>query len=471
MSERIGRYLVEEVVGTGAFATVYRARDERLDGHVALKVLAENHAFDPDLRERFILEGRLLRRVSSPNVITVHDLGETDRAQPYLVLDLARGGDLRRRVREARAAGWSPTAADVRDVAVAVAEAMRSLHAAEVVHRDLSPGNLLLVGADDVDLTVDRGPSEEAGPGPVGPAHRRPARLIGVDERLVVADLGLSKDLAVASGLTVGTGTTGFTPPEQRTAGSWIDTRADIWSASALLVWLLTGAGPADEGDWRAALRADRWSEPLIAALGAGLADDPTDRPAGAADWCRSVLEALGPPAGDAGAGVVGSSGPDHRRAPVGSADGRQGESVRSPARTGEVSRRTRAVAALALVAALVVGVVAGVSIGRRGTSSDRVSERTTLADGQVRFTTTEGDSSLELTGPAEVTVGEAAIITAAGDRLVDTTWMNPDGQVFEDEDRVQVTPSSTGSVTVIAVGRDEDGRQLVAEFRFRATG
>jgi serine/threonine protein kinase len=62
---------VVELIGTGAFATVFRARDDRLDADVALKVLAENHSFDPDLRERFIMEGHLLRRVDSPHVVKV----------------------------------------------------------------------------------------------------------------------------------------------------------------------------------------------------------------------------------------------------------------------------------------------------------------------------------------------------------------------------------------------------------------
>jgi len=68
--ERIGRYRTRGVIGTGAFATVYRAYDSRLDSDVAVKVLAENHALDPDLRERFVLEGQLLRRMASPHILT-----------------------------------------------------------------------------------------------------------------------------------------------------------------------------------------------------------------------------------------------------------------------------------------------------------------------------------------------------------------------------------------------------------------
>ena len=72
---RLGRYRLEEVIGTGAFSTVYRAVDERLEDVVAVKVLAENHSFDPEVRERFLTEGRVLRRIDSPHVTAVHDRG------------------------------------------------------------------------------------------------------------------------------------------------------------------------------------------------------------------------------------------------------------------------------------------------------------------------------------------------------------------------------------------------------------
>jgi hypothetical protein len=82
LPESIGRYRVDGVVGSGGFATVYRAYDERFDAIVAVKVLAENHCLDPDVRERFLKEGRVLRRVGSPHLVTAHDLGENAGASP-----------------------------------------------------------------------------------------------------------------------------------------------------------------------------------------------------------------------------------------------------------------------------------------------------------------------------------------------------------------------------------------------------
>ncbi|MCM3660730.1 protein kinase [Georgenia satyanarayanai] len=142
--ERIGRYRLEGVIGVGSFVTVHRAIDERLEDVVVLKVLAENHSLNPEVRERFIAEGRSLRRVSSPHVVAVHDIGETDRQQPYLVLEHADRGTLAGRVAELRGHGWTAGRQDVLAVARSLAAAVGAVHAGGLVHRDLSPGNILL---------------------------------------------------------------------------------------------------------------------------------------------------------------------------------------------------------------------------------------------------------------------------------------------------------------------------------------
>ena len=108
MAEVFGRYRSVGIVGSGAFATVYRARDDRLDTDVAVKVLAENHSLDPEVRERFITEGQLLRRIDCPEVIAAFDLGETERGQPFLVLEYADRGDLATRVRGCGRPGGRP---------------------------------------------------------------------------------------------------------------------------------------------------------------------------------------------------------------------------------------------------------------------------------------------------------------------------------------------------------------------------
>jgi serine/threonine protein kinase len=283
-SLRIGRYRVDAVLGTGAFATVYRAVDERLDDTVAVKVLAENHSLDANLRERFLTEGRVLRRIASPHVVSVHDLGETDRQQPYLVLEYADRGTLGRRVPDLLARGWRPGVADVWAVAEPLANALTAVHRAGVVHRDLNPTNVLI---------TTRGSH----------GHGRPTAVTAWDERLVLADLGLCKDLALNSGHTSAGGTEGFRPPELRRGPAVIDGRADLWSLSALVVWLVTGAPPGDVLA-TVALRASGLPMRFAWALDRSLAVDPAARHPDPQAWLADVAAALGEPAGAVDAAV-----------------------------------------------------------------------------------------------------------------------------------------------------------------------
>ena len=90
--EAIGRYAVVERLGSGAFATVWLARDEDLDLPVAIKVLADNWSGDLSVRERFLSEAKILRRVSDPRVVKVLDLGTLADGRPYFVMDYNDGG-------------------------------------------------------------------------------------------------------------------------------------------------------------------------------------------------------------------------------------------------------------------------------------------------------------------------------------------------------------------------------------------
>lgn len=408
---RIGRYRVLDVVGTGAFATVLRAHDDRLDAEVAVKVLAENHSLSPDTRERFVSEGQLLRRVRSPHVLEVHDLGETDDGRPYLVLELARGGDLAAR-RTALADG-AVHVDDVTTLARHVAAALGALHAQRVVHRDVTPGNLLLTGGRD----------------------RDPARLLADDEHVVLADLGLSKDLAAASGLTVGTGTAGFSPPEQG-AGGWVDERADIWSASALVVWAVLGRAPGP--GWDRDLRGRGWSDAAVKELRTGLHDDPRKRHASASEWLEALTAALHPP-------------PPPPAAP--------------PPPRARLSRRLLAAGALAVVLAL----VGGWALGRVG-PLDGGPSVSTLDDGRVRVSDAEGDLRVALIGPASVPVGDAAVFEADVEGARGWTWIAPDGSTYVGEPSLEVSTASAGVAEVTLVGVADDGRRVGVEHRLDVT-
>ncbi|UXY23762.1 serine/threonine protein kinase [Streptomyces cynarae] len=211
--ERIDRYRLERRLGGGAFGVVWLAHDDVLEAPVAVKVLSENWADRLDIRERFLSEARLLRRAGSSRVVQVYDIGELPDGRPYFVMEYADSGTLADRI----ATGPLPVAEALRLTAL-TARAAAALHDAGIVHRDVKPSNVLLRT------------------GPDG------------STRLLLADLGLAKSLAQASGLTMAAGSAGYAPPEQSEPGSGIDARADVYSLGALGYHLLTGTVPAPPG-------------------------------------------------------------------------------------------------------------------------------------------------------------------------------------------------------------------------------
>ncbi|WP_416905274.1 serine/threonine-protein kinase [Micromonospora echinospora] len=224
--ERIGPYRIERLLGAGSFATVWLGHDPVLGSSVAIKVLAENWHHDLRVRERFLDEARLLRRLDDERLVQVHAVGELADGRPYSVLGLADGGSLRDRL----AAGPLPVPVAL-DLLAEIAAGVAVLHRNGVVHRDLTPGNILFRSHPD-------------------------------GERVLVADLGLAKALAAASGLTARAGTPGYMAPEQDDPLAVVDTRADVYGLGRLGVRLLgvdtqrdTPAPPRPDGTVR--LRAE----------------------------------------------------------------------------------------------------------------------------------------------------------------------------------------------------------------------
>ncbi len=226
--DRFGRYEILGRIGRGAFAEVYRAWDEELASHVAIKVLNAAASEDEDLRQRFVEEGQLLRRVRSGHVVAVHDAGLLDDDRPYLVVELAHGGTLADRIEQQ---GAQPCdAASLERIIVSIAEGLEALHGAGVVHRDLKPENLL-IGAERSDVEV-------------GDPNLTMIRhgMLASGERLMIGDLGLAKDLEHrGSAPSVIGGSAGFQAPEQLRSDGIIGPPADLYAAAAVLWRLVSG--------------------------------------------------------------------------------------------------------------------------------------------------------------------------------------------------------------------------------------
>src|SRR5689334_17036355 len=134
----LGPYRIVDLIGVGGMGEVYRARDDRLNRQVALKVLpADRVAANAERRSRFVQEAQLASALQHPNIVTIYDIGSTD-AGDYLAMELARGRTLDTVIPQA----GLPLPSALR-YATQIVDALSAAHAAGIVHRDLKPGNIM----------------------------------------------------------------------------------------------------------------------------------------------------------------------------------------------------------------------------------------------------------------------------------------------------------------------------------------
>ncbi len=204
-------------------AVVYRARDERLDRSVAVKLLAPGMAADAGFRQRFIRESRAAAAVDHPNIIPIYEAGESAGVL-FIAMRFVHGGDVKSLLERN---GPLPPAR-VFAIISQVAEALDAAHAHGLIHRDVKPANMLL----DAVATMT-GP----GHGPA-PADQR--------EHVYLSDFGISKQPLSASSLTMTgqfVGTLDYIAPEQ-IGGTDVDGRADLYSLGCAAFELLSGTPP-----------------------------------------------------------------------------------------------------------------------------------------------------------------------------------------------------------------------------------
>jgi eukaryotic-like serine/threonine-protein kinase len=211
-----GRYRVMGRLARGGMATVYQARDERLDRIVAVKLIHPEYARDPRVNARLAEEATTVARLAHPNVVAVYDEGTHDGA-PYVVMEFVRGRTLREVLSDRHRLDPSEALAVIEQVLAALAVA----HRAGLVHRDVKPENVLVA------------------PPPNGSGDL-------VDAVAKVADFGLAH---AAEGERGGAdrllATAGYVAPELVTGGR-VDARADVYAAGIVLFEMLTGRVPFD---------------------------------------------------------------------------------------------------------------------------------------------------------------------------------------------------------------------------------
>ena len=149
-NSRLGPYEIKSALGVGGMGEVYRAHDSRLDRDVAIKILREDAAEDPERRARFEREAHAIAALNHPNVVAVYDFGVAD-GQQYIVSELVEGEPLRSLL-----TGKRVPIRKLVDVGTQVANGLAAAHAAGFVHRDLKPENIMLTAEGRVKI-VDFG--------------------------------------------------------------------------------------------------------------------------------------------------------------------------------------------------------------------------------------------------------------------------------------------------------------------------
>jgi hypothetical protein len=209
----LGAYRVEGTIGSGSMGEVFRGIDTGLNRRVAIKLLSEKHRDSPELRQRFVREGRAVAAISHPNVVQVFATGSFD-DRPYIAMELLDGADLGSIVERSGRLDSLSAAHAVLDAAQGLAAAAR----AGLIHRDVKPSNLVRLSDGRVKVT-DFGLAKPVDPG--------------------------SEPALTAMGVVVGT--PDYIAPEQA-RGEAIDERVDIYALGGTLYFLIAGMPPFRTG-------------------------------------------------------------------------------------------------------------------------------------------------------------------------------------------------------------------------------
>lgn len=276
----VGRFGIRNEIATGGFAVVLKAWDEELECFVALKILNPEYTADTEFQRRFLEEARLRRRIRSPNVVTVHDVGRLNDGRPYFVMDYADRGTLAPRLEKNNR---MPEPQSVLALVDAVADGVSAVHEAGLVHRDIKPANTLFQLARRGTSVSEAAAIDTVSPG---------AELISADERILIGDLGIAKDLVKhrATATIIG-GTPMYQAPEQQDPSAEITPAADVYAATAMFWHVMTGESPPGAANVKRHLSGipTAW-RPVIKR---GMAIDAAERYTTMESWRDAIHKAL----------------------------------------------------------------------------------------------------------------------------------------------------------------------------------
>ena len=219
----IGHYDVTDLLGEGGMGQVWQATDTQLNRQVALKILPDAFAADPDRLARFTREAQILASLNHPNIAAIHGIEEAEGTRA-LVLELVEGPTLADRI----AKGPIPLD-EALPIAKQIAEALEAAHEAGVIHRDLKPANIK-AREDGTVKVLDFGLAKALDPHLEGDPSQSPTLT------------------AAATQMGVIMGTAAFMSPEQA-RGKTVDKRADVWAFGVVLYEMLTGTRPFQGDD------------------------------------------------------------------------------------------------------------------------------------------------------------------------------------------------------------------------------
>jgi predicted Ser/Thr protein kinase len=231
MPQTIGPYRIDREIGRGGMGVIYLAHDTRLDRAVAIKSLPEDVASDPERRQRFEREARVLAALNHPNIAGIYDVEELE-GRSYLALEYVQGESLAERI----ARGPLPLA-ETLEICIQMAAGIEAAHEGGIIHRDLKPANVVITPGDVVkvlDFGLAKGRVVGEVLGESGALRDSPT----LAQSPTLANSPTLRSPATLPGVILGTAA--YLSPEQA-RGKPVDRRTDIWAFGCILYECLTG--------------------------------------------------------------------------------------------------------------------------------------------------------------------------------------------------------------------------------------